>query len=132
MELSARLGRATALADAVRVRQVVDNLLSNAAKFTPAGGRVTVTTFVRGQAAVLEVTDTGCGIDPDELDLVFQRFYRGRGAQRTPGSGIGLAVVGELVAAHGGSVELRPREGGGTTVRVVLPRAEPGGARSAG
>jgi hypothetical protein len=78
-------------------------------------------TSVDGEDAVLEVLDTGPGVAPEDLPHVFERFYRGRGAEAGAGSGIGLAVVAELVAAHGGEVAARNREGGGAAVHVRLP-----------
>ncbi|GBC87766.1 Signal transduction histidine-protein kinase BaeS [bacterium HR12] len=99
------------------------NLLSNALRHTPGGGRITVRTGVRGDEAVLEVLDTGPGIAAEDLPHVFERFYRGRGAEAGPGSGIGLAVVAELVAAHGGAVEAANRPEGGAAFTVRLPAA---------
>ena len=90
------------------------NLLGNALKFTPAGGRVTVRTRQNGPDAVLTVTDTGVGIPADELPHVFERFWRGQAAAATSGSGIGLAIAAELASAHGGT--LTARKIGGKTV----------------
>jgi len=70
------------------------------------------------------VADTGSGISPDELPRIFDRFWRGRGATGVVGSGIGLAVVAELVRAHGGTVNAASTPGRGTTITVTLPRAE--------
>lgn len=121
--LVTRLDRATVAGDPDRLAQVMTNLLTNAMKFTPAGGRVTVATGSadHGSSARLEVTDTGIGIPPDELPRVFERFWRGRRAGRVAGSGIGLAVVTELVRAHGGSIEARSDPGLGTSFVVTLP-----------
>jgi signal transduction histidine kinase len=107
--------------DAVRLRQIVSNLLSNALKFTPRGGRVTVSVAERSDSAILEVTDTGPGIPPEEIDRVFDRFYRGR-TVRAGGSGIGLAVVRDLAGAHGGEVSVESESGRGSRFLVVLPR----------
>jgi two-component system, OmpR family, sensor histidine kinase BaeS len=116
--------------DARRLEQVVDNLLSNALRYTDPGGRVVLA--VRGEpgAAVVEVRDTGIGISAEDLPRVFDRFWRSdRSRSRaTGGSGVGLAVVRELVRAHHGEVELRSQAGQGTTARVVLPAVA--GARS--
>jgi two-component system sensor histidine kinase BaeS len=115
-------------ADASRVEQIVDNLLSNALRYTDAGGVVRLRAGRRGPNAVLEVSDTGIGIAPDELPRIFDRFWRSdRSRSRaTGGSGIGLAVVRELVDAHGGEVEVESAPGRGTLFRVTLPalRAE--------
>ena len=70
------------------------------------------------------MADTGSGISPDELPRIFDRFWRGRGATGVAGSGIGLAVVAELVRAHGGTVNAASTPGRGTTITVTLPRAE--------
>ncbi len=109
--------------DPGRLHQVVTNLLANALKFTPAGGRVTVTIRTDGHDALLQVADTGPGVPPAEQALVWERFYRGEAARATGGSGIGLAVVKELVAAHGGTVALHSRPGGGAAFEVRLPVA---------
>jgi two-component system, OmpR family, sensor histidine kinase BaeS len=104
------------------LHQVVSNLLTNALKFTPAGGRVTVRTAASGADAVLEVTDTGAGIPADELPRIFDRFWRGRGTAHTSGSGIGLTIAAELARAHGGQLTAVSTEGKGTTMTLRLPR----------
>jgi signal transduction histidine kinase len=109
--------------DPGRLHQVVTNLLANALKFTPAGGRVTLTIQTDGEDAVLEVVDTGPGVPPAEQSLVWERFYRGQAGRATGGSGIGLAVVKELVAAHGGTVALHSPPAGGAAFEVRLPVA---------
>lgn len=108
--------------DATRIGQVVANLLSNAAKFTPAGGFIGVELECVDGWAVIRVSDTGCGIPPEEVAMVFGRFYRGR-TSRARGSGIGLAIVKQLVDAHGGAVEARSQPGQGTVFTVRLPQA---------
>ena len=109
--------------DPLRLRQVVDNLLTNAAVHTPPGTSVSVTVSVRDGSAVLEVTDTGPGIPPADRSRIFDRFYRVDDSRTRDrgGSGLGLAVVHSLVAAHGGTVELTSRPGR-TTFTVTLPR----------
>jgi signal transduction histidine kinase len=109
--------------DAARLHQVITNLLSNAIKFTPPGGEVSVRVRPDGDTATLVVADTGSGIDDDETGRVFDRFWRGRNATETTGSGIGLAVVADLVRAHRGTVSLTSTPGEGTQVVVRLPRA---------
>ncbi len=126
LELVTDLDDVTAYADAVRLRQVVTNLVSNAAKFTPAGGRVTVTLDLRDGDVELAVADTGVGIPEDELPRVFERFFRGAGS-RGGGSGIGLAVAAELVAAHGGRISTESRPGHGSRFLVRLPGHAPDG-----
>lgn len=106
-------------ADPVRLRQAVGNLVSNALRHTPSGGTVAL----RGRAGVVEVVDTGSGIPEDELPHVFERFRRVDPARSraTGGSGLGLAIVRQIVEAHGGSVGIESRVGGGTAVRILLP-----------
>jgi two-component system sensor histidine kinase BaeS len=116
------------LADPGRLHQVITNLLTNALKFTPSGGRVTVragpaSTGPGGPCAVVEVTDTGPGIPADELPRIFDRLWRGRGAGHVSGSGIGLAVAAELARAHGGRLEAYSEPGHGARLTLTLPRA---------
>ncbi len=118
--LSTSLDVAVISADPNRLHQVVTNLLSNAAKFTPPGGRAHLTVSTTGNETRLEVSDTGPGIPADELDHVFERFFRGR-TVAAAGSGIGLAVVAELVRAHGGRTEVSNRAEGGSRFVVTLP-----------
>jgi signal transduction histidine kinase len=118
-----RLARAPMHGDARRLEQVVDNLLSNALRYTDPGGRVALHVRREVSGCSIEVRDTGIGIAAKDLPHVFDRFWRSdRSRSRaTGGSGIGLAVVRELVRAHGGRVELRSELGEGTTARVVMP-----------
>ena len=108
--------------DPSRLHQVVMNLLSNAAKFTPDGGEVTLSTTEDKTVARLEVTDTGPGIAADDLPHVFERFWRGGDTRAASGSGIGLAVVAELVKAHGGQVAAASESGHGARFTILLPR----------
>jgi signal transduction histidine kinase len=110
-------------ADADRIQQVMVNLLNNAIKFTPPGGTVTIRTFAEADEAIFTVSDTGLGIPQDEIDHIFERFWRGTNAGRVGGSGIGLAVVDELVRAHGGIVSVRSEPDYGTHFEVHLFRA---------
>ncbi|WDT92714.1 HAMP domain-containing histidine kinase [Streptomyces sp. SCSIO-PteL053] len=137
-------------ADPVRLRQAVGNLVSNAVRHTPEGGRVTLRAYVAGRDAsgpyasgqnaseegrgtavagggtvVIEVTDTGSGIPADDLPHVFDRFWRAEKSRsrRTGGSGLGLAIVRKLVEAHGGTVEATSTEGEGSTFALRLPDA---------
>jgi PAS domain S-box-containing protein len=111
--------------DRMRLAQVLDNLISNAIKFTPNGGRVDVRVFREGGTALIEVSDTGIGIPEEERLHLFERFFRTSGAMRAAvqGTGLGLAIVGAITESHGGAVEVGSREGGGTTFTVSLPLA---------
>jgi signal transduction histidine kinase len=111
--------------DAGRLGQVLDNLVSNAVKFTPAGGRVTVRTGREGDRAWFEVADTGVGIPAGELGRLFERFFRASTATdaEVPGIGLGLAISKAIVDGHGGRIAVTSTEGRGTTFRVELPAA---------
>jgi PAS domain S-box-containing protein len=113
-------------ADPVRIGQVIDNLVSNALKFTPAGGRVDVRAFAHGAGVRIEVADTGVGIPEDEQERLFERFYRTAQAQSAavPGAGLGLSIAKAIVEGHGGAISCRSADGGGTTFIVDLPLAE--------
>ena len=113
-----------------RLEQIVVNLLSNALRYTDAGGSVRVAVRRDGADALLEVADTGIGIAAEDLPRVFTRFWRGEKSRSrdTGGAGIGLSIVKELVQAHGGSVTVESVPGEGSVFRVELPLAdeEPG------
>ena len=110
--------------DPQRIGQVVGNLVANAVKFTPRGGRVSVDVAATPDGARIEVADTGVGIDAAELPHIFERFYRGSRANeaRSSGSGLGLAIVRSIVDMHGGTVEVESRVGSGSRFVVTLPR----------
>ncbi|MBI5143154.1 MAG: HAMP domain-containing histidine kinase [Nitrospirae bacterium] len=103
--------------DPDRLNQVVVNILSNALRYTDHG-RVDVSVYRQGGQAVIEVADTGRGIDPENRERIFERFYKGRDSE---GLGLGLAIVKSIVEAHEGSVECAAREGGGTVFTVRIP-----------
>ncbi len=109
--------------DARRLEQVVINLLSNALCYTERGGQVVLTVARSTSEAIIEVTDTGVGIDPRDLDHIFTRFWRAdRSRSRaTGGTGIGLTIVHKLVQAHGGRIEVKSAPGQGSCFRVILP-----------
>lgn len=111
-------------ADAGRLRQVFVNLLDNAIKYSNPGGAITLDLLQDGENAYVLVQDEGRGIEPDDLENVKLKFFKGKGAVR--GSGIGLAVVDEIVAALDGSVDIASTPGKGTTVTVRLPLYTPG------
>jgi signal transduction histidine kinase len=121
--LDRRLTSSPVLADPHWLHQVITNLLTNALKFTPAGGHVTISVGPSGAEAVLQVTDTGTGIPADDLPRIFDRFWRGAQAAQVSGSGIGLAVAAELVQAHGGRLTARSEPGRGTEMTLTLPGA---------
>jgi signal transduction histidine kinase len=111
--------------DRDRMLQVITNLLGNALVYTPAAGRVVVSPEVRESRAVVVVTDTGVGIAPEDLALIFERFYRVRGLTRPGGgSGIGLTIARSIARAHGGDVEAASKGvGEGATLTLELPLA---------
>ena len=108
------------LAQPALLERAVMNVLDNAAKWSPAGGRVGVS-LQADSAWRLTVTDQGPGIAPEDLPRVFERFYRAPTARSMPGSGLGLAIVKRVINTHGGTIELSSPPGGGTKVEIVLP-----------
>jgi PAS domain S-box-containing protein len=121
--------------DPARLAQVLDNLISNAIKFTLTGGRVTVRVARDADLAVLEVEDTGMGIPVEEQQHLFDRFFRARGAgeKAIPGTGLGLSIAQAIAHAHAGSISVTSTEGIGTSFRIELPltrtvRARPASA----
>ena len=107
--------------DPDRLQQILVNLLANAVKFTPPGGRVSITTATERDHSTVTVADTGPGLGDDEIPHLFERFWRGDAANTAPGSGIGLAVVAELVNAHHGTIRAANRTGGGATFIITMP-----------
>ncbi len=109
--------------DPARLAQLVDNLVSNAIKFTNSGGSVVVRTQTTPRGVMLEVADSGIGIPAEEQAHLFERFFRTSNARRAAiqGTGLGLVIVQAISEAHGGSVSLESEEGVGTTFRVELP-----------
>ena len=99
------------------------NLLTNALKYTPPDGTVTIDCATANGQAILHVTDTGPGIPAADLPRIFDRFWRGRQALRTSGSGIGLAIAAELTRAHGGTLTAASEPGHGTRMTLTLPLA---------
>jgi two-component system sensor histidine kinase BaeS len=118
-------GDPKAAVDPVRFRQIVGNLLTNALRHTPPGGRVDVRAFAVGHDVVIEVADTGEGIAAADLPHVFDRFWRADKARgrATGGSGLGLSIVRKLVEAHGGGITAASTPGAGSTFTVRLPQA---------
>jgi PAS domain S-box-containing protein len=109
--------------DGDRLGQMLDNLVSNAIKFTPEGGTVDVYLARRGETALLEVRDSGIGIPDEEQARLFQRFFRSSTAteRAIPGVGLGLTISRAIVEAHGGTIGFESEQGRGTTFKVELP-----------
>lgn len=119
-----RQERALALADPVRLEQVAANLIDNAVKYTPAGGRVQVDVDRVGDRAVLRVQDNGIGIPGEELPRIWERLFRGDSSRTARGLGLGLSFVKAIVEAHGGTVDVASTPGSGATFTVSLPAAQ--------
>jgi signal transduction histidine kinase len=116
-----------ALGDRAQLLRIVDNLVTNAIKFTPEGGTVRLAARGEGMKAILEVADTGIGIPHAEQADVFKRFFRGTNAveQAFPGSGLGLAISHLIAKAHGTTLEVESEPDTGSTFRLALPLARP-------
>jgi signal transduction histidine kinase len=104
--------------DPVRIREVLTNLIANALRYTPRGGTIEVAGEADGQRLTLTVSDTGTGIAPEALPHIFDRFYK---SDQSRGSGLGLTIAKNLVAAHGGEITAQSAPGRGTTIRFTLP-----------
>ena len=114
------------MADRLRLRQVMTNLLSNAVKYNRRGGRVEVATERRGHHVALRITDTGHGMDAQQLERIFLPFERlGAESSGIPGTGLGLALSQQLVDRMGGRIEVDSQPGRGTTFTVLLRAAHP-------
>jgi heavy metal sensor kinase len=113
--------------DPQRLTQALTNLVENAIKFTPAGGRVTVSTWQRGNEVGVAVADTGVGIDPEVQAQIFERFYRvdGSRSRASGGSGLGLAICKEIAVAHGGRISVESQPGHGSRFSIALPASPP-------
>ncbi|MBL8896500.1 MAG: HAMP domain-containing histidine kinase [Planctomycetes bacterium] len=106
-----------------KLQRVFANLVENAIKFTPAGGRIAIRLEEQGERVRVEIADTGVGIPESALPFVFDRFYKADPSRHSPGNGLGLSYVASIVKAHGGEVVVRSEVHRGTTFAVVLPRA---------
>ena len=109
--------------DEDRINEVLGNLLSNAFKFTPRGGKVALQVAAAGNKVVITVIDTGAGIEAEQLPQIFDKFYQAdnQAQAATKGTGLGLAIAREIVEAHGGQITVESRVGEGTTFVVTLP-----------
>jgi len=115
-------GDVVASVDAHRVSEAIENLISNALKFTPPGGTVDVTAESVGGHVVIRVADTGIGVPAEDVPHLFNRFFRTARAETVPGAGLGLSIVKAIADAHGGTVEVSSAEDAGTTFEIRLPR----------
>jgi len=109
-------------ADPVRAREILTNLIANALRYTPRGGRVTVEARATDASVAIEVRDTGAGIAPDHIGRIFDRFYK---SAESRGAGLGLAIAKQLVEAHGGEISATSVPGEGTDIRFTLPVESP-------
>ncbi|MGH9763710.1 MAG: sensor histidine kinase, partial [Blastocatellia bacterium] len=116
-------GSVVVTADVLRIRQIMINLIDNAIKYTPAGGRVEVRVFRQGEDIVIEVADTGCGMPSEAVPFIFNRFYRIDDARsrQTGGIGLGLSITKSICDLHRGRMVVDTLVGKGTSVRVVIP-----------
>jgi len=114
-------------ADTDTFREVLSNVISNAIKYNRVDGSVTISAREEPEWIVLEVTDTGPGIDEKEVPFIFDQFYRGKGKQirSLQGTGLGLAIAHKIVHAHGGKIEVRSQLGKGSTFSIFINRAAP-------
>jgi len=109
--------------DPDRLAQALGNVVSNAIKYTPAGGQVSVSAGTQAEQACIRVDDSGPGIAPEEMERIFTPLYRGAAGRRFPsGMGLGLSIARDLVAAHGGRIEVQSTPGAGSTFTLWLPR----------
>jgi signal transduction histidine kinase len=114
----------TVRADRVRLAQVFDNLISNAIKFTPPGGRVGLSISMVGEEAMIVVADSGMGITPEDQQRLFTRFFRTKAAARIQGTGLGLSITKAILDAHHGSISVESEVGQGTTFTVTVPTSD--------
>jgi two-component system, NtrC family, sensor histidine kinase GlrK len=131
IKLQLAVSAITVLADEGKLKLVLENLLSNSIKFTPSGGTINVSAGMQGSDFVMDVSDNGPGVHPEDANRIFEAFYQGRRPQGGPvgGTGIGLSVVAECVQAHGGSVELLRHGEPGAHFRMRLPLRRAGDKR---
>ena len=111
------------LGESEKIRQVLSNLMDNALKFTPPGGRITVSARPGHRNVIARVSNTGDGIAPEHLPHLFERFYKVDRSRHDLGTGLGLAIVKHIVLAHGGDVDVESSLGEGATFTFTLPRA---------
>jgi signal transduction histidine kinase len=122
IDIQASRSHLPTVCDASLIRIAVQNLVNNALRHSPATGRVVIALESRPSSVEIRVCDQGSGIPPDEIDHIFTRFYRGRGALDQPGAGLGLYLVRTIVEQHGGWVRVENQPGGGCEFRLQLPQ----------
>jgi two-component system phosphate regulon sensor histidine kinase PhoR len=123
IEIEENRGLPAVLADPPRMQQVLMNLLHNAIKFTPVGGRITLAAEPEAGGVVFRIRDTGVGIPAEDLPRIFERFYKADRARSGGGTGLGLAISKHLVEAHGGRIWAESVQGGGSTFYFFIPGA---------
>lgn len=115
--------------DRERILQLVNILLDNAVKYTPEGGRVAVSVGEKDGRAAIEVADTGIGLPEEEKSLIFERFHRADPSRTEGGAGLGLSIARQIAEAHGGTIDVKSKEGEGSTFILLLPRKQAGKVR---
>jgi signal transduction histidine kinase len=112
-----------ALCDEMQVEQMIRNLVDNAIKYTPEGGKVEISAKLAGDAVIFEIKDNGIGIPQGEVGRIFERFYRVDKARsrRLGGTGLGLSIVKDIVDSHGGEIQVETQLGKGSTFTVKIP-----------
>ena len=121
-------GKGEVYAEPVLFRRALINLITNALRFTPSGGSVTVALERRSNASAVSVSDTGCGISSQQVPQVFNRFFRGDPARTAQGTGLGLAIVKSIMQIHDGDVSVASELNKGTVVTLTFPDAQTNGA----
>jgi PAS domain S-box-containing protein len=114
-------GMPAVLADREQMERVLCNLIANAVKFTPSGGRITLRVYGTDTRVFLEVSDTGIGIPEEDLPMVFKKYYQGAGSSKSRGTGLGLYIAKSIVEAHKGAIMVSSRPGSGATFTISLP-----------
>jgi signal transduction histidine kinase len=120
---NASAGGCVVMADARMLQRLVSNLLDNALKYTPTGGKVAISALTQAEHMIIRVQDSGIGISEKDLPHIFDKFYRCDRSRAAFGSGLGLSLSKAIVTTHGGVIEVASRFGEGTTFTVTLPRA---------